>query len=151
MLFDPAVNEEAGLVAIQNDRSAFAITMAAGPDGTIIRLTQSLHGESRSLTAVPYEGNAVFLRISGDYLHYDFQFSADGKTWKSLAGKVDATALSPAVIEGYNYTGVYLGLYATSHGAPTENHADFDFFNYEPTSRSRDAWFERQVVNEKSR
>ncbi len=32
---------------------------------------------------------------------------ADGESWSSQASKVDVTALSPAVIDGYNYTGVY--------------------------------------------
>jgi len=106
---------------------------------------QSLHGAATLLAAAPYEGDAVFFRITGDYLSYDFQFSADGETWTSLAGAVDVTALSPAMINGYNYTGVYLGLYATSNGAETDNHAHFDFFNYEPTAESHDAWFERQL------
>lgn len=145
MQFKSKAGEEAGLIAIQNDRSAFLMTLAAGPDGKAIRLTQYLHGEATTLAAAPYEGDVVSLRITGDYLSYDFQFSADGETWKSLAGAVDVTALSPAVIEGYNYTGVYLGIYATSNGAETDNHADFDFFNYEPTATSRDAWFGRQL------
>ncbi|MBT8065601.1 MAG: glycoside hydrolase family 43 protein [Gammaproteobacteria bacterium] len=148
MSFDPAAKEEAGLVAIQNDRSAFLLTMMAGSEANTIRLTKSLHGKSTLLAEAPLNGNAVYLRIAGDYLHYDFQFSTDGNAWTSLAGDVDVTSLSPAVIEGYNYTGVYLGLYATSNGIDTDNYADFDFFNYEPTAKSRDGWFERQLGNE---
>jgi alpha-N-arabinofuranosidase len=148
MLFDPAAREEAGLVAIQNDRSAFSVTMTAGPDSNLINLTQSLHGESKLLVAVPFAGDVVFLRIMGNYLSYDFQYSADGETWTSLAGQVDVTSLSPAVIDGYNYTGVYLGLYATSNGADTGNYADFEFFSYEPTANTRDDWFHRQLGNE---
>jgi len=147
MEFAPARQEEAGIVAIQNDRSAFLMTLAAGSDGNVIRVMQSRHGESTQLAAVPYDGDTVFLRISGDYLRYNFQFSADGKDWTSLAGDVDGTALSPAVIDGYNYTGVYVGLYATSNGVESENFADFDFFNYEPTAKSRDDWFRRQAAN----
>ena len=148
MVFDPTAQEEAGLIAIQNDRSAFLLTMGTGNDGNVIRLVQSLHGESRQLAAAPFEGDVVFLKITGDYLRYDFQFSADGESWISLASKVDVTALSPAVIDGYNYTGVYLGVYATSKGAPTQNYADFDFFTYEPTAISRDDWFHRQASDE---
>jgi alpha-N-arabinofuranosidase len=148
MGFDPESQEEAGLVAIQNDRSAFLLTMVAGSAANMIRLTRSLHGELTLLAETPHEGDDVFLKISGDYLNYDFQFSTDGKLWTSLAGDVDVTPLSPAVIEGYNYTGVYLGLYATSNGNDTDNHADFDFFSYEPTARSRTGWFERQLGNE---
>lgn len=52
--------------------------------------------------------------------------------------------LSPAVIEGYNYTGAYVGLYASSNGAATDNHADFQFFRYRPMGESRDHWYHRQ-------
>ncbi len=149
MAFVPAAREEAGLIAIQNDRSAFLLTLAAGPEGNAILLVQSRQGERRQLAAADYEGDSVYLRITGDYLDYDFQFSADGKTWRSLAGSVDVTALSPAAIEGYNYTGVYLGLYATARGAGSRNYADFDFFRYEPTAESRDDWFMRQLARER--
>ncbi|MBU2675603.1 MAG: hypothetical protein KJP16_00880, partial [Gammaproteobacteria bacterium] len=151
MTFTPGGREEAGLVAVQNDRSAFLMTLATGIDGNEVRLIQSFNGDSRHIAAMPIAGDMVFLKIAGDYLMHDFLFSTDGKTWTSLADNVDITALSPAVIDGYNYTGVYLGLYASSNGAESINYADFDYFYYEPTSQSRDAWFERQVANEKDR
>jgi len=146
MEFVPVGTEQAGLIAIQNDRSAFFMTMASGADSNTIQLTQSLHGESQQLATAPFDGNTVFLKIAGDYLSYDFQYSTDGETWMSLDGSVDVTALSPAAIDGYNYTGVYVGLYATSNGVQTQNFADFEFFTYEPTAHSRDDWFERQVA-----
>jgi hypothetical protein len=55
------------------------------------------------------------------------------------------------VIEGYNYTGVYIGLYATSNGASTDNYADFDFFRYRPVAEGRDDWHYRQRDRESSR
>jgi len=149
MSFAPAVpQEEAGLVIIQNDRSAFLVTMTMRDDGNVLRLSQSTRSESRPLAEVPYEGDSVFLRVSGDYLSYHIQYSADGKSWTDLGGVVDGTALSPAAIDGYNYTGVYVGLYASSNGSVAGNHADYEFFNYEPTARSRDDWFERQLRDE---
>lgn len=147
LAFAPALNEEAGLVVIQNDRSAVMLTMADGLDGNTLQLTQSLNGKSKRLADVAYDRNSVFLRVTGDYLSYGFQYSLDGESWTSL-GHIDGTALSPAQIDGYNYTGVYVGLYATSNGQRTRNYADFDFFNYAPTARSRDDWFRRQVGNE---
>ncbi|MGI9237335.1 MAG: glycoside hydrolase family 43 protein [Woeseiaceae bacterium] len=145
MQFLPTAREEAGLVAIQNDRSAFTMTVAAGDEGATIRLTQSLHGETNVIASKPFSGDTVFLRIIGDYLNYDFQFSVDGDAWTSLAGSVDVTALSPAEIDGYNYTGIYLGLYGSANGHDSGNSADFEFFNYEPTAASRDDWFHRQI------
>jgi len=146
--FAPAEDEEAGLVVIQNDRSAVLMTLAAGPEGNRLRLSQSLNGESEQLASAPYNGGSVFLKVRGDYLTYRFLYSVDGETWTTLGGDIDGTALSPAAIDGYNYTGVYVGLYATSNGARSGNTADFDFFDYEPTARSRDAWFQRQSAHE---
>ena len=116
----------------------------------MLQLTQSLHGESKQLAIAPYDNDSVFLKVNGNYLSYRFQYSADGKTWTTLGADIDGTALSPAVIDGYNYTGVYLGLYASSNGMASGNHADFEFFNYEPTAESRDDWFYRQLSNAKN-
>jgi alpha-N-arabinofuranosidase len=148
MNFVPVGDEEAGLVVIQNDRSAFLMTASAGPGGNMLKLTQSLHGESIELATAPYDGDFVFLKVSGNYLAYRFLYSADGEAWSALGSEIDGTALSPAAIEGYNYTGVYIGLYATSNRSKTRNYADFDFFTYEPTAGSRDGWFHRQVSDE---
>lgn len=71
-------------------------------------------------------------------------FSRDGEEWSVLGEGVDGVRLSPAVIEGYNYTGAYVGLYASSNGAATDNHADFQFFRYRPMGESRDHWYHRQ-------
>jgi len=150
MTFVPVGNEEAGLVAIQNDRSAFLMTLAGDPAGNKIRLTRTLNGQSSQFAEAPFDGDTVFLKVTGDYLAYRFQYSVDGEAWTALGGDVDGTTLSPAAIDGYNYTGVYLGLYATSNGAKTQNTVDFEFFNYEPTADSHDDWFDRQRANEKS-
>lgn len=150
MTFAPVGEEEAGLVAIQNDRSAFLMTMSAGQDGNRLQLAQSTHGESTQLATTLYSDDTVFLKITGNYLTYRFQYSTDGETWTTLGMDVDGTALSPAVIEGYNYTGVYLGLYASSNGTASGNHADFEFFDYVPTAESRDDWFHRQQSNANS-
>jgi hypothetical protein len=88
--------------------------------------------------------DGIFLRVTGDYLDYRFSYSLDGTDWQPFGEKVDGAVLSPAVLGGFNYTGVYLGLYASSIGAPTENHADFDYFLYRPMADGRDDWFCRQ-------
>jgi alpha-N-arabinofuranosidase len=147
--FKPAgANEQAGLVAIQNDRSAFLLTLAGGGR---LALQQRLHERLDTLAEMPFDGDAVFLRIRGDYLAYRFSWSRDGEVWTDLGGPVDGTALSPAVLGGFNYTGVYLGLYASSNGERSDSHADFDFFHYWPTARERDAWYQRQLANSGNR
>ncbi len=145
MAFAPAAaTEEAGLVVMQNDRSAFLMTLTASGDAYRLALTRSLHGDTAELAAAPVDTNELLLRVTGNYLDYGFYYSRDGRAWQALAERVDGTTLSPAVIEGYNYTGVYLGLYATGNGATTPNHADFDYFRYRPLDEDRDDWFRRQ-------
>jgi alpha-N-arabinofuranosidase len=130
---------------IQNDRSAFLATLGGSDgDGARLRLQQSLRGQTAILAEVPYEGDEVYLRVSGDYLDYRFAWSADGSAWHPLGPPADGRALSPAVLGGFNYTGVYLGLYASANGKASDNHADFDFFNYEPMAADRDEWYARQ-------
>lgn len=142
--FTPGGTEqEAGLAVIQNDRSAYLFTLGGGPDGNTLTLYQSLFDKNTPIAETVITGNMVYLQVAGDYLDYRFSYSSDGEEWKNLGGTVDGAALSPAVLGGFNYTGVYLGLYASSNGTPTENHADFDFFHYRPQAHSRDAWYYR--------
>jgi len=130
---------------IQNDRSAFLATLAGGDGGsTLLRLQQVLRGQSETLAELPFEGNDLYLRVSGDYLDYRFAWSADGAAWHELGPPLDGSTLSPAVLGGFNYTGVYLGLYASSNGKAADNHADFDFFRYAPTAADRNDWYHRQ-------
>ena len=138
-------HEEAGVIVIQNDRSAFLATLNGPPGEQRLQLRQSLRGESRTIAEQPFGGGAVHLRITGDYLDYRFSWSADGVDWQPLGGAVDGTDLSPAVLGGFNYTGVHVGLYASSNGQPGGNHADFDFFRYRPTAADRDDWYHRQL------
>jgi alpha-N-arabinofuranosidase len=145
MDFSPqSENEEVGLIVIQNDRSAFLATLRGGPGGNRLQLRQTLRGEVNTIAEQPVEAEGLYLRVTGDYLTYRFSWSRDGETWQGLGGDVDGAALSPAVLGGFNYTGVYLGLYASSNGAPGQNHADFDFFRYRPAANGRDDWFHRQ-------
>ena len=90
------------------------------------------------------DSDALFLRIGGDYLDLDFQYSADGKTWSTLIEGVEGSRLSPANIDGHNYTGVYVGLYGTTNGDDVGGEARFDWFDYRSTASSRDNWFYRQ-------
>ena len=102
-------------------------------------------GAGKTLIAeAPFSDPVVYLRVTGDYMAYAFSYSADGLTWQTLADGVDGSSLSPAVLGGFNYTGVYLGLYASSNGEPTQNFADFEFFRYQPTAQTRDDWYYRQ-------
>ncbi len=148
MRFSPAdANEEAGLTVIMNDRSAYLVTMTREEGVNALRLWQSHQGERSDIASAIIEIDAAWLRVTGDYLEYRLEYSTDGENWSSLGGTVDGTALSPGEIGGFNYTGVYIGLFASSNGKQSQNRAAFDFFNYESKVPSRDAWYYRQVAD----
>lgn len=139
---------EAGMAVVQNDRSAIFMTLSG--DGPL-RVYRSFHGEITELASVQLELKDVFLRINGDYLELDFSYSLDGEEWLMLAEDVDATSLSPAVIHGYNYTGVYLGLFATANGEQGSGWAAYEYFRYTPLAGDRDDWYQRQSEVARSR
>ena len=112
-------------------------------------MLESLHDETGLLAAEEFAGDTVSLRVSGDYLDCRFWYSADGENWRQLGDVVDGTALSPFVLGGFNYTGVYIGLYATSNGKASDNHADYEHFTYKPTGASRDDWYHRQIAKQR--
>ncbi len=137
--------EEAGLVVIQNDRSAYVMTLGRSAAGTELRLYHAPRNDD-VLARRAIDADRVHLKVAGDYLAYDFLYSLDGETWSALAEEVDGTLLSPAMIGGFNYTGVYIGLYGSSHGAPTDAYADVEWFRYRPTAPSGDDWYHRQLA-----
>lgn len=137
-------SEEAGMLVIQNDRSAWGMTLGRGANGNRVRLFHAAHGDRRIIAEQTFGGDSIHLKVVGDYLNYGFYYSVDGQRWQPLREDVDGVSLSPAVLKGYNYTGVYVGIYASSNGLPTANFADFDSFHYQPTGTDRDAWYYKQ-------
>ena len=86
----------------------------------------------RALPLPDYDGSIV-LRVSA-------RGYADGRY--TLAYSLDGGQTFTTVIETANdhllsrgYTGAYLGLYATSNGRKTGNHADFDEVSYQARER----------------
>ena len=89
---------------------------------TIYRLGTITHKEE-----IPFKGNKVWLRLTGNPMQYQMWYSTDGKNFKS-AGTGDTRYLSS---ETYgNFTGIMLGLWAQS--ASGKGYADFDYFEYNP-------------------
>ena len=129
MVFNPAGNEEAGMTVIQNDRSAYVMSLMDGK----IQLHHFFHGTDSLLASHSYKKSTVFWNISADYLDYDFSYSQDGKNWVLLFNNADGSKLSPES-SGWTYTGVYIGLYGSSNNSTSTNYADFDWFDYKGVS-----------------
>ena len=144
MTFVPSADEEAGLIVIQNDKSAFLLTMVGTDVGNQLRLSKLLYDEITVLARQPFDGDTVHFKVAGTYLDYGFYYSTDGENWHEMGEDVDGTTLSPYFLRGYNYTGVYVGLYASANGAVSDNYADFESFNFKSNAGTRDDWYYRQ-------
>ena len=129
MEFNPSGNEEAGITVIQNDRSAYVMSLMDGK----VQLHHFIHGTDSLLAGHTYEESMVFWNITADYLDYDFSYSKDGKRWVLLYNNADGSKLSPES-SGWTYTGVYVGLYGSSNNSSSTNYVDFDWFQYKGVS-----------------
>ena len=132
MRFAPVREEEAGLVVIQKESGAFSLTLRGQGGARRLVLTQWRENDHVELASQPYNGAGVRLRVRGNDLQYRFEAAAVGGAWRPVGPVLDGTLLSPAVLPGFNYTGVYIGLYGSSNGMDTDNQAVFTRFAYRP-------------------
>ena len=131
--FDPArPGESAGMVLLQNDdhhvrlllgchREVTLVVRAAGQDALLAR------------TTVP--DGAVRLCFEATGQDYRALVASDGGQWRPLGEPFDGRVLSTQAAGGF--TGVHVGLLATSSGAPSGSWADFGSFTYRGLSSSR--------------
>lgn len=118
--------EEAGLCVRSNDDNHYEIGVEQADGKTQVFVRNTVKGRSYTLATRPLAGNKAQLRLSGDEDQYQFAWSKDGKTWETLGG-TPSEDLSKEVAGGF--TGTALGLYASSNGNASTNHADFHWFD----------------------
>ena len=70
----------------------------------------------------------LFFRISAAGADYSFEFATKPNNWTLLKDKVDGKFLSTQVAGGF--IGCIFGMYATSSGSATSNHAAFSYLKY---------------------
>lgn len=124
-------SEVAGLAIFQNEKHFYLVEKGLNKNQqAVIRLVKS-GDELQMLKEMPLDENKapLILQITARGKDYDFAFSYDGKELISLADDVDGTFLSTKT--GGGFVGAYFGMYASSNGTPSDNHADFDWFKYE--------------------
>lgn len=122
--------DEAGLCVFQiNDGHAkFYLHPANGLTQVVAKC------QMKSVTAVlasaEIEAYEAYLRIRSDENRYYFDYSVDGKRYKTLA-TLDCQLLSTEVVGGF--TGAIIGMYATQNNfskAYGTSFATFDYFDY---------------------
>lgn len=128
--FTPASSDEcAGLVVIQNHNHHFRLVMRLNAAGeTVVRLEQRSEGVETVIAEVPIAPGKVYLKVEAVGQAYSFYAASAYEHWQEVAANVDGRILSTTRAQGF--TGTYIGMYASSNGAASENAADFDWFEY---------------------
>jgi alpha-N-arabinofuranosidase len=128
MDFEPAGEHEcAGLAArLSDDRHVLLVVSAAG-GGRVVRAVRHEGGDVQVVAEAPLGAGRVLLAIQARGQDYELRFTAESGAWRTLA-HVDGRLLSshPSGV----FVGTVLGMYASANGRPSENHADFDWFEY---------------------
>ena len=130
MNFKPSsVNEEAGMIIMQNDRFQYRLVLVGkGKTPQELRLILVKDGKEEILARVPYKINEVVLAVQGDGLKYSFLYGTSEDQLEFLGKDVDATVCSTNVAKGF--IGPFVGMYASSNGKVSKNKAAFDWFSY---------------------
>jgi len=132
-----AENEKAGLIIFQNEQHYYYLCVSKEKGHNAIQLFKSTKDSVELVTSVQLPANGkdkwIGLQISAHRDTYAFSYTFSDKSEKPLSWKIvkktmPAKFLSTKAAGGF--IGSFFGLYATSDGQPTNNHVDYDWFNY---------------------
>ncbi|MBD3320188.1 MAG: hypothetical protein GF350_03745 [Chitinivibrionales bacterium] len=127
--FDPSQESEtAGLVLLQNNNFQYRIELGLQDGQRVVMLTKREAGSEQVLCCTAIDSTPLVLRASARGQEYAFYYGPDEAALLSLEEKADGRILSTEIAGGF--TGVFIGMYASSNGAQSDNHADFGWFEY---------------------
>ena len=130
-------HEKAGILIFQNEDHFYFLCKSSTGGAPIVQLFRSIAGDKsvsnmELIASKRLESSSgtksVYLRIEARGETYAFLYSVRPAKWTLLKGGVDATFLSTRVAGGF--VGSLYAMYATSLGAPSDNTAAFDWFEY---------------------
>lgn len=85
-------------------------------------------GKDILISEVEISASRLYLKIVSRGQRLDFYYGTDGNTYKLLKKDVKSINLSTEVAGGF--VGCTLGMYGSSNGKMSDNHADFYWFEY---------------------
>jgi xylan 1,4-beta-xylosidase len=161
MDFEPAApNECAGLVLLRDTshQIRLVVTLAQRPEGDprggvasdqvaplqgapaegapaeggpvkVARVVVRRDGADEVVAEAVLTAGRTYLAAEAAGQEYTLRCAQDPARWQTLA-TVDGRLLSPVRVG--DFTGAYLGMYASSNGQPSATIADFDWFEYSP-------------------
>jgi xylan 1,4-beta-xylosidase len=138
--FEPrAVNEEAGLCVRADEEFHVTLMVGRSARGRELRLTHTSGGRSRVVARAELGPGPVTLQFEATARRYAFSGGA-GRRLQPL-GAVPTRSLAAETIAArtgrHHFTGAMLGLLASGNGQRSTAPADFDWFDYAPSSTAR--------------
>lgn len=134
--FNPnSENEEAGLVARQDDRHHYEIAVTLKDGRRQVLLRKTVAGKLTEPVKYADVGSGpVMLTVKAMPLTYEFFYQSQGGKPISLGTALtkDLSVETVGFDYGMCFTGVYFGMYATGNGQKCSKPADFDWFDYSP-------------------
>ncbi len=119
--------EEAGVTAYMNNEHYYAINLKRESGRNYIVVRMKLGNIEHEAAKIPCTSEIIYLSITSTPEEYIFSWSEDGKSYKNLANNY-ARLISTETAGGF--TGVILGMYASSNGNGDGPMASFDSFKY---------------------
>ncbi|MCI1683713.1 MAG: glycoside hydrolase family 43 protein [Bacteroides sp.] len=128
-LQDAFVNDKAGITVFMNNHSHYDLVVEQKPDEEqAIVLHYRLGSLDHIEKEIPLtEKGEIQFQIRGDKDFYTFSYATNGKAFQEI-GKMNTRYLSSETTGGF--TGIMLGLFATSETASSNAYVDFDYFDY---------------------
>jgi xylan 1,4-beta-xylosidase len=117
-------HECAGLALMQNNNFHIRFVVT----GAGVRLIRRAGGTDETLAEEMVPAGRIFLAVEARGQSYEMRYATEPGEWRRLGDPVDGRILSPPVAGGF--TGAYIGMYASANGRPSDNIADFDWFEY---------------------
>jgi len=132
--FDPkSENEEAGLVARQNDKHHYEIGVTLRQGKRQVFLRKVLKGKTvEPIKYVDIQPGPVVLSVKASPLSYEFSCTSSTGAQESLGTALtkDVSVEAIGFEDGMCFTGVCFGMYATGNGKKCTTPADFAWFEY---------------------
>ncbi|MFC7203183.1 glycoside hydrolase family 43 protein [Haloferax namakaokahaiae] len=129
--FDPAEGAEAGLALVADERHHYEIGVTR-IDGTTVAIVRLRIGDAtETVVETPVDGPEHSVRVDATAEEYRLSYLQGDKDYPEAVGTASSKYLSTEVTG--NFTGVYIGPYATT-GEDATSPASFDYFTYEPTA-----------------
>lgn len=126
--FDPVNDEEAGLTVFQNYLHHYEIAVVRRQQERVLIVRRTIGSLTAEVASVPVPDGPVTLVVTGTEADYSFAYVTND-TDPVILATGETRYLSTEV--GGRFTGVYLAMYATAHGAVSGNRAAFDWFVYD--------------------